>query len=74
MTERMKKEFFINNDGVVRKAIGYACEANGGYWWFPDLGFSSPNGRETEAEARKDAIEQCTRLISAWQFKLDKLK
>lgn len=75
MGERESKELWLNDEGVVKKVIGYTCAPmNPDYWWIPSIGVSSPNGRDTYEEALKDAVNECRSKIDSWQKKLEVLR
>jgi len=73
--ERRSKEFWLNDDGRVVKALGWECnKGEDGYWWFPTLGYSASRVFNDEESAKKEAILECETNIQSWMKKLAALK
>lgn len=70
----------IGRGGRPKRCTGLSCAKNAdgygadGFWWFPELGFSTAQVFDTEEEARADALRQARRELTRAQELVDSLE
>ena len=73
---REKRQWWVVDDGNVKRAVGLSCESVSRYWWFSSMGFSACEGFhvfDLEADARRAAIEELTKQRQVIDRKLQDL-